>query len=649
MDSPFEYHPRVGRKKRQLSRSLAQHEQWVESILPADGEAGVLTADISRKPLIIVAGLLVLAVGILVARLAVLQLVEGQRNLGLANGNRIRQRVIRAPRGAIYDRNNKLLVRNQASYDVTVIPRQLPATPEQRQALYQKVSSVIGVPAEEVAKAAEAKGLDYAQYQLVASSIERDKALALDSSTAGLSAFGLDVNPIREYLDGGQLSHVLGYTGRINPEELKANRNYLPTDYIGKLGIERQYESALRGTSGSEQTEVDVTEKPVKLLASKPAIAGSNLVLSIDKGLQDQLTQSLQRQIERAGSGRGAAVALNPKNGEVLALVSLPGYDNNLFAKGISQADYSRLADDKNQPLFNKAAFGAFPTGSIIKPFVASAALQERVITPETTVNDTGAIEIVNKFDPSIKYTFRSYEASGLGVVNLYRAISLSSNVYFYTVGGGYGDIAGLGVERLTSYYAKFGFGSKTGIDLPDETAGYLPTPESKQKLVGEPWVLGDTYNISVGQGDVRFSPLQMATALSAIANGGTIYKPRIVSRIVDAEGNVVQQIKPEPVRQGFISLANLEIVRQAMRQVVTSGTACCIIEREVPVHVAAKTGTAETDPNGNRKPHGWFEAYAPFEDPQIVIVALVENSGEGADFAAPVVREALRWYFSPH
>jgi penicillin-binding protein 2 len=225
--------------------------------------------------------------------------------------------------------------------------------------------------------------------------------------------------------------------------------------------------------------------------------------------------------------------------------------------------------------------------------------------------------------------------------------MEISSNVFFFTLGGGYGPITGLGVDRLDTYYAKFGLGAQTGVDLPDETGGYLPSPDLKEAAVGEPWYIGDTYNISVGQGDLRVSPLQMAVAVSAIANGGTVYHPHFVRQVTDDQGKVVREIKPEVARQNIASAEVLATVRQAMRGVVTNGTGCCQIEKQVPVHVAAKTGTAETDPNGNRKPHSWFEAFAPYEDPSIVVVVLVENAGEGAFYAGPAVRETLAWWFT--
>lgn len=632
--------------KLRVKRSLRKHEEWVEAVLPADAEAGVLETETNRQPLLALGVAVAVVMVVLGGRLFSLQIVQGARNLGLAEGNRIRQKYTRAPRGVIYDRNQVVLARNQASYDVTVVSQLLPKNEAERVAVYQRLSQIIATPAAEISEKSESKGLNQPQPQLVTANIDRDRALLLDQSGQDLPGFSLDVNPIREYPATPSLAHILGYTGRVSQPELTSLRGYLPTDYIGKLGIEKRYELDLKGQNGSEQTEVDATGRPVKVLASRPSVPGSNMVLSIDSGLQNKLTESIQAQLTASGSTRGSGVAINPKTGEVLASVSLPGYDNNLFSRGISQKDYSALAGNPAQPLFNKAISGAYPTGSVIKPLVAAAALQERVVTPYTTVNDTGALEVPHRYDPNIKYTFRSYDAGGLGVVNLTKAITLSSNVYFYTVGGGFGSIGGLGVDRLAAYYQKFGLGVATGIDLPEETKGRVPTPEWKQKVKKEAWFTGDTYNMSVGQGDTLVSPLQMAVATAAIANGGTVYKPYLVKAVTDEASKITKETKPEVVRKGFISPQNLAVVRDGMRQVVTSGTACCLIEQQVGVSVAAKTGTAETDPEGKRKSHAWFTAFAPYEDPQIVMVVLIENSGEGSQFAAPAVRETLAWYF---
>ena len=370
------------------------------------------------------------------------------------------------------------------------------------------------------------------------------------------------------------------------------------------------------------------------------------------------MAAAISRQMTASGSKRAAGVALDPRTGEVLASVSLPSYDSNLFSKGISDADYQNLLSNPGQPLFNKAENGAYPSGSIIKPFGASAALQEGIITPATTIEDAGKIVLPNKYDPAHPSTYYGWErTNGLGFVNVVSAIARSSDIFFYEVMGGYTDFLHyLGVDKLTSYYQKYGLGSKSGIDLPSEAAGRVPTPSWKKKLSGEGWFTGDTYNISVGQGDLLVSPLQMASALGVIANGGTLYKPHLVTKVVDANGKTIQDVKPEIVRSGFISPQNLATVRQGMLGAVndSNGTACCKIKTEVPVQVAAKTGTAETVVHdvGNgginqSLPHAWFEAFAPYANPKIVIVIIVEHSGEGAEYAAPAAREILQWYFT--
>ncbi len=650
-DGGFEPGPGKGIGKYLVRRQPGDHERWSEYLLPADSEAQTLEVPAGQSSLWWLGGALALILVVLVGRLANLQIQGGGHNFSLAEDNRVRQKITRAPRGVIYDRNHNVLVRNEAGFDVNVIPSQLPRSAATRQAEYAQLGKLTGVSAADIAAKTEAKGVNYPVPLPVIPNLDRDKALLLDQSVLLLTGFSLDVNPSREYAAGLPLSHVLGYTGPVDPNDLQSS-DYIPTDYVGKAGLEKQYENVLKGTRGSDETEVDAEGHPVKVLAAKPAQPGQNLVLSIDSELELHLAQSLQTQMDRGASKRGAAVALNPKTGEILASVSLPGYDNNLFSRGISQADFQKLVNDSAGPLYNKVTAGAYPSGSIIKPLVASAALDEHVIDTSTTIVDKGKLDIVNQYNPSVTYTFYGWEHSGLGAMNVTRALAMSSDIFFYTVAGGYGNFVGLGIDKLANYYQRFGLGSRTGVDVPEETAGRVPTPDWKFKFAKEPWYTGDTYNVSVGQGDILVSPLQMAVAIAAVANGGTVYKPHYVKQITDGQGKVVQEIQPDALRRNIATPATLAVVRDGMRQAVTSGTACCLIEKQVPVHVAAKTGTAETDPERKGKPEAWFEAFAPYEDPQIVMVALVENApGEGAEFAAPVVREALTWYFNnrPH
>ena len=663
--------PRKGRPT--IRRDEGGHERWADAILPADAVAGTIETPTSRRPLWIIAALILIVAGLLGVQLFRLQIVGGQRNLGLADGNRLRQQITRAPRGVIYDRNHKVLAQNLASFDITVTPSLLPMGEAQRQQLYGRVGNLLGMSATDVANAAETTCingeranhksasrasfdcLSSTQPRLVASNVARDTALNFDQAATSVPAFSLDVNPIRQYQDGGTLAAILGYTGRVDQQDLDAHPDYAPTDYVGKLGIEKQYETTLRGQNGSSQTEVDASGRPIKLLASKPAVAGQNLVLTIDSDLQSHLSSAIQTQMQASGATQAAGIAINPATGEVLAAVNLPTYDNNLFAKGINQSDYNRLIKDPAEPLFNKVIAGAFPTGSIIKPLIASAALQTGVISPTTTVNDTGNIVIHNKYDPNITYTYRSYtdyesgQGGPLGVVNVTKAIAVSSDVFFYTVGGGFGNIAGLGIDRLASFYNQFGLGKLPHIDIPEQTAGRVPTPAWKEKVFKQPWTVGDTYNTSIGQGDLLASPLQMAVAEAAVANGGKVIQPHFLKTVESASGQTTQTIQPKIAAQNFIAPGNLSIVRNAMHDAVYQpyGTACCKIAQSVPVQVAAKTGTAQTGTTDTAKPDAWFTAFAPFDNPQIEIVVLIENSGEGASYAAPAVRETLAYCFT--
>lgn len=645
----FSYIPTLGKR---FMPSGSGHRNWGEVVLPADlpagqaGDAAVMETTPNKSVLWFMAGLVVVAAIVLGLRLVHLQILQGSRNFGLAEGNRIRQKLTRAPRGVIYDRNGKVLVRNIANFDLTVVPSQLPRKLGDRQEVFNRLGQMLEISPAEIATKAEANGLRYPLSLPVAANLDRQKALLMDQSTSKFPGFSLDVNPVREYLDNGLLSHIFGYTGRASSQDLAADPSYSLTDYIGKLGLERQYESLLKGQNGSQQTEVDASGNPIRVLASKPSKSGSDLILSLDFELQVKLVESLKKHMDLAGAKKASAVALDPKTGEVLASVSLPTYDNNLFSRGISQTDYDRLLNDPGQPLFNKVVSGVYKTGSIIKPLVASAALEEKVVSPNTVIMDEGKLEVVNKYDPGVVYTFRGWEQSGLGAMTVRRAIAMSSNIYFYTVGGGFGNIGGLGIDKLASYYHKFGLGAKTGIDLPNEASGRVPTPDWKLKTTKEAWFTGDTYNLSVGQGDIAVSPLQIVNATASIANGGNLLKPRLVQAIRDETGQA-RSTQVSVIRKLPISAYNLTVTREGMRQAVESGTACCIMDKQVPVKVAGKTGTAETNP-GKEDPHAWFTAFAPYEDPQIVMAVLVEHApGEGAEYAAPVARETLAWYFS--
>lgn len=619
------------------SSKYSKNERWLFGVLPSDKEAPNVEEEKSQSrfySFFIAVSVLFFA---LFGRAFYLQIVNGQESFNQAQENRFRVLTIRAPRGLFYDKNKKPLVKNIPNYEVTVIPNDLPRNESEREKIYKRLAETIKLKESFIKEKAEEKGLYYTQPLLISKTVTRDTSLIFESRQVELKGFYVGINPIREYLDNGLLSHVLGYVGRISEEELAQNLDYIMTDYIGKSGLEATYEDILKGKDGKERIEVDSSGEIIRTYGQEEPILGDNLMLSIDFELQKKLVQELTRQMDRAKVKKASAVAINPQNGEVLAFVSLPTYDNNLFAKGISEKDYSKLISNENSPLLNRVISGEYPSGSTIKPYIAAAALEEKTITEKTTVNSTGGIKIG-------KWTFPDWKSGGHGVTNVIKAIAESVNTFFYAIAGGYENIEGLGPELMKSYLEKFGFGNYVGIDIAGEAKGHLPTPGWKEEVKGEPWYLGDTYHMGIGQGDVLITPLQMVNALSTVANGGTMYKPHFLKAVLNSDGEIKKEATPEIIKADFISDKTIDIIRRGMRQTIISGSGRSLAS--LPITAAGKTGTAQYGPNNENK-HAWFTVFAPYEKPEIAMVVLLEGAGEGSDYAVPVAKETLKWYFS--
>jgi len=574
-------------------------------------------------------------------RLFYLQIATGEQNRKRAEENRLRIRIAPAPRGIIYDRNQTPLVKNIATFYVEVYPTDLPTKKEDRLVLYQKLSQVLNIPLSEIEKLEEKRNSQ--EPVVLKEDIPQEEALILESKMIDLPSAAISKKPERQYLETKfGLAQLLGYPGKMSEEELKKHPDYIPSALIGKSGLEKYYEEYLRGQEGKQQVEVDSLGKVVRILASSPIQPGSSLTLSLDLGLQEQMVKSLSEMMEKAKAKGGVAVAVDPKTGSILGLVSLPSFDNNLFVKGIKKEDYERLIKDPQKSMFNRAVAGLYPPGSTIKPVVASAALEEKIISTSTSLYDPGEITIVNKYNPKIVYRFPDWKPGGHGKVDIYRAIEWSCDVFFYALGGGWQNIQGLGENRLTSWFSKFGLGKKTGIDLPGEEDGFVPTAAWKEKVKKEIWYQGDNYHLAIGQGDLLTTPLQLLNYTIALANGGTFYKPHLVTEIKNPEGQLIKQIEPEILAKDVVSKNSLEIVREGMRRVTKSGTARSL--SDLPFSSAGKTGTAQ-NPFGEA--HAWFISFAPFEDPQIATVVLLENGGEGSSVAAPVTKDILRYWLS--
>ncbi|MBS1252210.1 MAG: Peptidoglycan D,D-transpeptidase MrdA [Anaerolineales bacterium] len=626
----------------------------------------------------------VLVFVVLAGRLWQLQIVRGEQYRQRADSNRFRIEAIDAPRGVIYDRGGNIVVRNKASFAVSVVPANLPA--EQEQHVYQKLADLLDMPVSgwpagvgtgarpsirEIVEAGRAR--DPYSPVLVKANVPRDTALIIEETHLSLPGVRVETAPIREYTTGPLLSHILGYMGSIPKEWAEAydSPDYHPADRVGLAGVEYSLEDVLRGEKGHQFVEVDVVGRILRMIGDPiEPVPGHNLYLTIDTQLQRDVEGILKGALEELGASSGAAVVGDPGSGEIMAMVSLPRYDNGLFAGGISADDWEELANAPLNPLLNRAIAGLYPPGSIFKLVPAAAALEEGVVTPDTLIDDPGVILVKNEYfpdDPEMAQPFYCWLRSGHGKLDVVGAIAHSCDVFFYEIAGGFEDFRGLGVDRLAQYAELFGLGAPTGIDLPGELAGLVPTPKWKRKRFGADggvWTTGNTYNMGIGQGDVLVTPLQMFSLTSVVASGGTLYRPQIIQRVVDTQGETVERMEPEVTREVAVDPAHLALVRQGMRRAVTSGTAKAEWTHLPPeIDVAGKTGTAEfcqpnaagtdceRDSDGNLLTHAWFVAFAPFEAPEIAVVVFIDGRGvghviEGSRVAAPIAADIIRTYY---
>ncbi|MEK7130728.1 MAG: penicillin-binding protein 2 [Patescibacteria group bacterium] len=624
---------------------LMRHEVQAEDVVWEHNSRQPISKTVRLSRFIFVFALIAIALGAIVLRTAELQILQGTKWRAVAEGNRIREIVVPARRGEILDINLIPMAKNIPAEQATVIPGDFPDK-EKFAEISEKLSSILSVPKEEILDRLE-KIFEYKEIRqsyepiILAEEIKHEAALSLMEHSESFPGVKVYPSARRSYPEKEIISHSMGYIGKLSQAEWDSlprvpnESGYLKSDFIGKSGLEYIYEKELRGIYGWQRIEVDSMGREQKIISETLALPGKDLITSIDARVQKKAFESLRDSLKKVGAKAGSAVALNPQNGEIIALANLPSYDNNSFITGLTEQDRTQFFQSPERPLLFRAISGIYPSGSTIKPLIAVAALAEGVITPKTTILSTGGIRIGASFFPD-------WKAGGHGAVDVKRAIAESVNTFFYTVGGGYEKFKGLGVEKLDSYMTLFGLGEKTGIDLPGEAAGLVPDPSWKRTVKKEKWYIGDTYHLSIGQGDLLTTPLQMASVTAAIANGGTIFQPHLVKGYLDQRTNNIIEIKPkkEPEKLSIAASA-FDTVRQGMRQTVLSGSGRALSGE--PFEVAAKTGTAEA-PSGN--PHGWFIAFAPFTNPEIAVAVMVENGGEGYISALPVARDILQEYF---
>jgi penicillin-binding protein 2 len=449
----------------------------------------------------------------------------------------------------------------------------------------------------------------------------------------------------RQYPHKDLTAHIVGYIGRINAKDVEAleasgqTANYRGTDHIGKMGLEQTYEASLHGTTGFEQVEVDAGGRAVRTLSRTPPVSGDNLVLSLDLKLQEIAWQAF-------GERRGALVAIEPNTGAVLAFVSKPGFDPNLFVDGIDPQSWDALNKSIDRPMTNRALQGQYPPGSTFKPFMALAGLALGKRTPQHTISDPGFYTL-----PGLSHQYRDWKKGGHGAVDMHRSLVISCDTYYY------GLATDLGIDAIHNYVSQFGLGKKTGIDLPGEMSGILPSSQWKMRRFRQKWFAGDTVSVGIGQGYNIATPLQLAHATAVLAANGKVYRPQMVSHVQEARSRTLKPMPAELVRSIPIEPEHLQRVRAALVDVTRPGGTAAQAGKNAPYSFAGKTGTAqvvaikqgesynESRVHERHRDHAWFIAYAPAENPTIALVVLVENGGHGSSAAAPIARTVLDYW----
>ncbi len=567
-----------------------------------------------------------------------LQVIKGSDLRQLSENNRIRIREMVADRGMLLDRKGQILAHNRPSFEVFLVPEDIRSNPE----VLEKIGEILNLPQEEIGE--KVKGLKrrpaFRPIKLK-SDIDWDRLALLESNRIHLPGILVDVRPRRAYHYGSLASHLIGYIGEVDENELRQakERTYRMGSMIGKYGVENEWEAQLKGVDGGRQIEVDALGREIKPLRSVEPFPGNNVVLTIDLDLQKVAEEAYQDK-------NGALIAMDPKTGRILAMVSKPSFDPSIFARGVSAEEWRALIDHPFHPLQNKGIQGQYPPGPVFKIVTAIAGLETGAITPQTQITCTGLFPYGNR-------NFRCWKEKGHGTLNLHQALVESCDTYFYQVG------LKVGVDAIAHYAGELGLGRKTGIGLPHEKAGIVPSTSWKKKRLGVSWYSGETLSFAVGQGYLNATPLQLLLLISAVANGGRLHLPRVVERVENIYGEKLKEYPPEETGRADISEKTLRVIQEALMGAVNeprgTGYACALKQ----VKVAGKTGTAQVvrmaadfkKGDMNRMPlkfrdHAWFVAYAPFEDPRIAVAVLVEHGGYGGAAAAPIARKVIEKYF---
>lgn len=570
--------------------------------------------------------LAVAVVGMLVlgGRSFYLQVMAGSGFRTRAEQNRVTAQLLPAPRGIMYDAFGQQLVENISSTDLLLDPGLLPRR-EDEGYLVETLPHLIPISADEVRVALERCRITQRPV-LLAKALTHNQVLHLEEVASQIEGTRLTSSLVRKYPYLEATAHVVGYTGPVTVEDLQRDPALPPTDSIGKLGIEEAYDQELRGKGGISYVEVNAAGKPQVDLGKQDPLPGKDMTLTLDIELQKYIYSLFSdRDAAQKQAGQpvviGAVVVMNPTTGAVVSLASYPSFDPNAFSQPALRSGTKELFEDKRQPLFNRAISGTYPSGSTVKPFLAAGGLEEGIITETTTVFSTGGVSIG-------PWHFADWKAGGHGVTDVKKAVAESVNTFFYLLAGGDETHTGLGVERIEKYLREFGWGAPVGIDLPAEAAGFIPNPAWKEQTLHERWYIGDTYHLAIGQGNVQVTPLQIAAATGAVANGKYFITP-----------HVKQDERPQKRSLQFSPHA-IGVVQEAMRQTVLTGSGRSLAA--LPVALAGKTGTAQI--GGTENTHAWFTSFGPYEQPTYVVTVLLEQGGTGDDDALPMARSIWEW-----
>ena len=576
-------------------------------------------------------GLCFLLFGILLGRMVYLQLWRGEYYTKQSDGNRLRQSRIIAPRGLIFDKNGKELVNNLPGYAV-VLQKQADYKPE----TLQHISQLLGIPVEVIKKKIK-ESQNYYEPILLKSDLSLEMVTKIEEQRRYMPEVMLSVQPIRNYPYKELGVHALGYVGEVSSYEIEKGlfKNVTQGSIVGKSGLEKSYDKILRGEDGAFMEEVDVAGNVVKHYDSVQPVPGKNLQLTLDFRLQQSLEDFTDKHLAflrssglAPGARAAAVVALDPRNGAVRAMVSRPGYDPNLFVHGISSKDWNRINDDDSYPLNNKVISGEYPPGSTFKIVTGSAAFELNKVGLNEPIYDGG-------FHPLVP-TMGNAGGEVLGWLTFISALAMSDNVYFYELGNR------VGIDNIAKYARLYGFGEKTGIDLEGESKGLVASKQVKREIWNEDWRLGDTFNAAIGQGFNLTTPMQLSVMLSIVANGGIKYQPYLVDSILNADGSFFDRPKRAEAKHIDVSQQTIDYMRQGMSATTKEGGTASYFS-QLPKPIAGKTGTAE---NSHGRDHGLFVAYGPVEDPELVVVCIVEQGGFGSTAAGPIVYKAFEEYF---